>query len=231
MPRNLRFRILRHQKHAEQLGGFGSTWTNQNTLFLNLPVDQLLAITAYGEAASEGAEGMMAVLNVIKNRTKENQFYDSEIYNLTRSAYHAVILKPKQFSMFNIGNAVRPIAERMANNFYSEVSSNSTLAQAYQLAQMLVSGQLADNTGNSQYYHATYVSPSWASSYALMGQIGQHLFYSTNPQQASVQQTSVQWTAEEIPTVPIEAGLGGGFGNILIVGIAMGLIGLMIFRR
>ncbi len=156
-----------------------SSWSDQNSLFLSTPVDRLLAITAYGEAASDGAEGMMAVLNVIRNRALSvSQFGDAEIYSLTGSPYHAVILKKAQFSMYNIGNAVRPTAERMANNFDSEVQSNATLNQAYGLVTMLINGQLADNTGGATYYHATYVSPSWASAMTLLGQVGSQLFYS-----------------------------------------------------
>ena len=81
-----------------------STWTDQNTIFLNLPTNQFLAIIAYGEAANQGVEGMMAVINTVCNRTLDQQFYDMEIYNLTGDAYKAVGLKPCQFSMFNSGH-------------------------------------------------------------------------------------------------------------------------------
>jgi hypothetical protein len=40
-----------------------STWSDQNSIFLNLPTDQFLAIIAYGEAANQGAEGMIKELN------------------------------------------------------------------------------------------------------------------------------------------------------------------------
>lgn len=158
-----------------------STWTDKNILFLSLPVDQLLAITAYGEAASEGGEGMMAVLNVIRNRAANVEvFGDREILNLTGSPYHAVILKEKQFSMYNLGTISRQIAEDLARNFDSKILSNSILQTAYNLAQMLLSGQLADNTGGADYYHATYVSPSWAPKMYKTVQIGRHIFYASS---------------------------------------------------
>lgn len=154
---------------------------SDNQLFLSLPTEKLLAITAYGEAGGEGAEGMMAVLNVIRNRTADlSQYGDSNVYAVTGDPYKAVILKDKQFSMFNIGDPVRTIAERLATNFDSEVQTNSALSQAYSLSQMLTQGTLADNTGGADHYHATYVMPSWAASMAVTGQIGNHIFYSAS---------------------------------------------------
>ncbi len=81
-----------------------SKWVDQNGIFLSLPTDQFLSILAYGEAASDGAEGEMAVLNVVRNRALDKSFYDMEIYNLTGDTYKAVGLKACQFSMFNNGS-------------------------------------------------------------------------------------------------------------------------------
>ena len=206
-----------------------STWVNQNAIFLSLPIEQLLAITAYGEAASEGAEEMMGVLNVVNNRASNvTMFGDTEIYNLTGSPYHAVVLKQKQFSMFNIGNTVRPTAERMASNFETEVMSNGILGQAYDLAIMLLNSQLSDNTGGATYYHATYVNPSWASSMTMLGKIGNHVFYSS-PRSiiASLLPSSYVRGSGESQS-QVEMGIqAAGFGNIawfLIIGAGIGII-------
>ncbi len=218
-----------------------STWSDQNSLFLSLPVDRLLAITAYGEAASEGAEGMSAVLNVIRNRASlVSQFGDSEIYSITGSPYHAVVLKKAQFSMYNIGNAVRPTAERMANNFDSEVQSNSKLNQAYSIVTMLLNGQLADNTGGATYYHATYVSPSWASTMALLGQIGNHLFYSPpgvalasiSPPTSVASDVPVEYAIEEAQPQYLLAGFDiNSIMWFLIIGAGVGILIELIRRR
>jgi hypothetical protein len=212
-----------------------STWSDQNQTFINLPVDQLLAITGYGEAASEGAEGIIGVLNVIRNRAANvSQFGDAEIYSLTGSAYHAVILKKAQFSMYNIGNTVRPIAERMATNFDSEVQSNSNLNQAYNLALMLLNGQLADNTGGATYYHATYVSPSWTSAMALLGQIGNHLFYSPSgvTLASALPPSSLISPAEEEQPQVLEAGFQiENIAWFLIIGAGIGIFIELIRRR
>ena len=148
-----------------------------NEKFYRLPVEQLLALTAYGEAGNEGDQGMAAVLNVIRNRTQSWEFIDPAIYNQTGSVYHAVILKPKQFSMYNPDDPVRPIAEQIASNFEVELSRNSKLERAYQLALNMLSGNFPDNTMGATYYHADYVYPIWASVIPLIGKIGRHIFY------------------------------------------------------
>ena len=156
-----------------------STWTNQNRLFLDLPTDQFLTILAYGEAGNQGAEGMMAVLNVVRNRTLDRQFYDEEIYAMTNDPYKAVGLKKWQFSMFNLNDPVRVTAEKIANNFQSYLS-NSAIQQAHELSRMAIAGTLEDNTGGSQFYFnpaGVIQEPQWASVIPFIGQIGDHLFF------------------------------------------------------
>ena len=151
-------------------------------IFYPIPADELLALTAYGEAASEGAEGMMAVINVVLNRMKDMSSYaDSTILSQTGSAYHAVVLKPYQFSAFNATDPVRAKLESLLKTFTTSVNSNTTLNQAYQLAQLAVQGQLADNTGGATHYHTTAVAPSWSKTIDYIGQLGNHLFYSALP--------------------------------------------------
>lgn len=151
-----------------------------NEIFLTLTPEQLLALTAYGEAASEGGEGMMAVLNVIINRASYPDTYaDMDVLNAGYSIWHAVTLNPKQFSAFNIGDPVRQKLINLASDFQGSVLNNSILGQAYNLAQMAVTGSLQDNTGGATNYHATYVNPGW--SMERIGQIGNHIFYSALP--------------------------------------------------
>jgi hypothetical protein len=153
-----------------------------NEVFYQLSADKLVALTAYGEAASEGAQGLMAVINVIANRTRDpNQFADQNILASTGSVYHAVILKEGQFSVYNASDPQRPKMIQIAQNFDSYANTNKVLNQAYQLSQMLFLGTLEDNTGGATHYHATYVSPSWAATIPFVGQIGNHLFYSVYP--------------------------------------------------
>lgn len=200
------------------------TWAERNRIFLSLPVAKLLAITAYGEAAGEGGEGMLAVLNVIRNRTQYlNEFGDTNIYNLTSSPYHAVILKPYQFSMYNIRDPVRNIAERIGSNFDAEVNVNQSLSVAYNLAQMLLANAVNDNTGGATHYHATSVTPAWSKTMPVTGQIGRHIFYASRPVAPPSVLTAGIIPEEEI--APMEAGLGvSSIAWILVLGIISGII-------
>lgn len=155
---------------------------NGNEIFLGLAPEQLLALAAYGEAASEGGEGMMAVLNVIINRANYPDTYaDADILYSGYNVWYAVTLKPKQFSAFNIGDPVRQKLVNFANDFQGSTLSNTVLGQAYNLAQMAVMGTLQDNTGGATNYHATSILPPWAGTMDKIGQIGNHIFYSALP--------------------------------------------------
>ena len=199
-----------------------STWVEQNKLFLNLPTDQFLTIMAYGEAGNQGAEGMMAVLNVIRNRTLDRSYYDEEIYAMTNDAYKAVGLKKWQFSMFNLNDPVRVTAEKIANNFQGYLS-NPTIQQAYELSQMAIAGTLEDNTAGAQFYFnpaGVTQEPQWASVIPFIGQIGDHLFFGSGISAAvesvvaSIEETATEalGVMKQYPniTVLILAGLGVG---------------------
>jgi hypothetical protein len=183
-----------------------SKWSDQNEVFMALPADQLVAITAYGEAGNQGGEGMMAVINVIENRASRPQNYaDAEILALTQSPWHGVILKYKQFSMYNLNDPVRQKALNWAANFGNLTQTNSIFNQAYQLAQMAVNGTLEDNTGGATHYHATYVTPSWASILPVTGQIGDHIFYQEFPIIARIKQAVEEAVASVSETVQTAA--------------------------
>jgi len=182
-------------------------WIDNVRTFLKVPVDKLLAITAYGEARGEGTEGMMAVLNVIRNRAREVGTYgDQSIYSETGSAYHAVILAKKQFSMYNLDDPQRTTAANIAKNWDYYYSNYPILQTAYDLSRKLVAGMLPDNTGRSTHYHAAYVRPSWASQLTMTGQIGGHIFYTAKayiPPEALPEPTVTAYAPE--PTVPVQA--------------------------
>ncbi len=152
---------------------------SSNAKFYSLTPQKLLALTAYGEAGGEGNEGMIAAMNVVKNRVLSNSanVLDANVLSVTKSKYHAVILKPYQFSIYNSNDGFRSRAEQIADNWNSEIKKYPVLDKAYTLAGKILSGSIADNTQGATYYHANYVTPSWASSIPYIGQIGNHVFY------------------------------------------------------
>lgn len=204
-----------------------STWTDQNRIFLNLPTNQFLTIMAYGEAGNQGAEGMMAVLNVIRNRTLDRSYYDEEIYGMTNDAYKAVGLKKWQFSMFNLNDPVRANSEKIANNFQSYLS-NSAIQQAYNLSQMAIAGTLEDNTNGAQFYFnpaGVTSEPSWASMIPFIGQIGDHLFFGSGVSAAvetviaTIEETAGEAVTvmKEHPNITVLVLAGLGVGILLVM--------------
>jgi len=201
-----------------------STWSDQNLLFINLPTAQLLAILGYGEAGNQGSDGIMAVINVVRNRTLDRQYYDMDIYALTNDAYKAVALKKWQFSMFNMDDPVRVIAERIARDFSGNYSSKPSLQQAYLLAQMAIDGTLEDNTGGAQfYYNPAGVSqePQWASVIPFLTQIGDHIFFGSGIS-AAVQSavTTIEESASQAIGVMKEY---TGVEILVLAGLGVGL--------
>ena len=205
-----------------------STWIDSNRLFLNLPTDQFLTIMAYGEAGNQGAEGMMGVLNVIRNRTLGRSYYDTEIMSLTGDAYKAVGLKKWQFSMFNLNDPVRVTAERIANDFNSFLISNAAVRQAYELSQMTINGTLEDNTYGAQFYFnpaGVTTEPQWASVIPFIGQIGDHLFFGSGVSAAvetviaSIEETAGEaiTVMKENPNITVLVLAGLGVGILLVM--------------
>ena len=206
-----------------------SAWSDQNQLFINIPTQDLLTIVAYGEAGNQGAEGLAAVINVIRNRTLDQSFYDMDIFNITGGdAYKAVILKKWQFSMFLTTDPVRAKAENWAQSLQIALSGNVAFQQAYNLAGMALQGSLEDNTGGSTYYFnpaGVTQEPQWASVIPFITQIGDHLFFGTgisaavSSLTATVQETAGQaiTAMQESPNISILVLAGIGAGLLLVL--------------
>lgn len=211
-----------------------------NKIFTSLPPEKLLALAAWGEAANEGVDGMMAVINVIINRTRKPSTYADAAISSISSIWHGVVLKAKQFSCFNSTDPQRVKLEQMASAFDSYTASDSRLMQAYNLAQMAVTGLLADNTGGAtHYFNPSIVFPSWASTLAFIGNIGHHAFYSAYAVTERLRQgyqaaaTTVTEISEDISTGYdiIEDVIEKNPTTTLLILMGIGFAGSMIIRR
>lgn len=150
--------------------------------FLKISPDKLLALAIYSEASGEGYDGMIAVGNVIKNRTKNlATFGDKKILAQTRSPYHAVILRPWQFTAFMSGQAGNSRIKKIAANFNAEYSRNEALYEAYEIAIGLMYDRIGDTTDDSLYFHRVGLKVPWASKVLYTGVQGKHVFYSAIP--------------------------------------------------
>jgi len=123
----------------------------------------VLARTAWGEARSEGAAGMQAVLNVIMNRARIGGWWGDDPVE--------VATKPWQFSAWNKNDPNR-------GRLLSVTTADPKFREALALAARAVAGTLPDITGGATHYYADYIAkPTWAAKMTKTATIGRHLFY------------------------------------------------------
>jgi hypothetical protein len=157
---------------------------------------RLLAATMWAEARSEGEHGMRAVAHVIVNRVGRRFGGDVE----------TVILAPKQFSAWNIGDPNRPLAQNP--EAYATPGANlQTWETAQRVAREVLAGQSADPTEGALFYHARAIRPWWSRYGEGRREIGAHVFYRDVPdrprrrraQVTPVSDTRVTGTIGEAP--------------------------------
>lgn len=137
----------------------------QNVVPLHAGDVSTLAKVLWGEARSEGTDGMEAVAWVVVNRVRQpgTRFPDTVT---------AVCRQPFQFSCFNTSD---PNAKLCA----AVNESDASYALALWVAASVLTGQVPDPTHGAQYYHTVGMKqyPAWASKMQLVVTLGHHRFY------------------------------------------------------
>lgn len=107
---------------------------------------EILARTLLAEAGNQGANGMMAVGEVIANRLKSGKW---------GSTLGDVILAPGQFSAWNgvTGYANGKQGQDMLNIRPRDID--------YQIADSVINGTYKPQTNDALNYYANYVDPDW----------------------------------------------------------------------
>ena len=127
-----------------------------------------LALNIYYEARSSNRADRMAVADVVLNRVNHT-YYPNTVCE--------VVQQGKQYAD---GRMVR---NRCQFSWYCDGKSDwptnmDAWVEAQQIAyNMLVHNDARGITEGATHYHATYVSPQWARDFALVGRIGEHIFY------------------------------------------------------
>jgi len=148
----------------------GNTISTATPVVLNEDEVRLLAATVWGEARSEGEDGMRAVAHVMVNRIGPRFGEDLA----------TVILSPRQFSVWNNGDPNRRTVINLARD-PSSISTDPQWIVADQIAREVLSGQSVDPTGGALFYHTRAVRPRWARIGQGRQVIGQHIFYADVP--------------------------------------------------
>lgn len=125
---------------------------------------ELLARTIQAEAGGEGLKGMTAVGAVMNNRVAAGGKYGDGI--------RGVILKPGQFSAWN------GITGYAGGQGGLDMASITPSQHAYQVADMVLSGNIPDPTnGATHYYNPAAANPKWGTrSGNQFNRIGNHVF-------------------------------------------------------
>jgi spore germination cell wall hydrolase CwlJ-like protein len=157
---------------------------NPQTAAVNDADVHLLAATAWAEARSEGELGMRAVAHVIVNRIGE-RFGDD---------LQTVILSPKQFSAWNLGDPNRPLAQN-PERYATDGADKETWDTALTVARQVLSGQSVDPTNGALFYHTRAVHPMW-DRYGVGRQvIGAHVFFHDVAEGERMRTASIKMTA------------------------------------
>ncbi|WP_439651990.1 cell wall hydrolase [Pelagibacterium xiamenense] len=130
-----------------------------------------LAQAVYHESRGEPEEGQWAVASVILNRVESARYPDSVCGVVFQNAH---MRNRCQFSFACDG---RPDDGGYGNiiDRQSWVKSHVIALAAYD--QFLEGDTPAEGLETAMHFHTTSVSPSWASAYAQVAAIGNHIFY------------------------------------------------------
>ena len=129
---------------------------------------ECLVEAIYHEARGEEFIGMLAVAGVVLTR-KESSKYPNTICEVVHQAkkYKGKIIRNRcQFSYYCDGKR-------------EEFKDVASALLAMDVAEMSLMGIQLKQTVGCTHYHASYVTPRWASDphFKAMGQVGAHVFY------------------------------------------------------
>jgi len=142
-------------------------------LFLLIPTAKAddfncLVEALYHEARSESMLAMLSVANVILTR-KESSNYPNTICKVVHQGKYWKGKPIKDKCHFSYWCDGRP--ERFTDM--------AGLIKSINVAEMSLKGIQVKQTVGSTHYHASYVTPRWASNpnFKSLGQVGTHIFY------------------------------------------------------
>ncbi|MDR1266898.1 MAG: cell wall hydrolase [Holosporales bacterium] len=126
----------------------------------------ILARTIYGEARGEfsktGMSSLIAIANVVVNRSKRKIFWGGSIRD--------ICLQPKQFSCWNRDDFNLSIIKKV-------VRSEKLFDLCWMVAQNVLEEKWPDLTKGADHYHAFSATPHWAIGKTPSVILGCHVFY------------------------------------------------------
>ena len=165
-------------EHLEHINQIYAVDTTQNISYTDQTKQEsvvCLAKNAYFEARNQSVLSQIAVSQVVMNRVKSPDYpntvcgvvYEAQLSNWYKVKMDKEVpIKNKcQFSWYCDGKSDEP-------------ESNTSWDESVYLSLLIYSEELTiDVTEGALWYHATYVSPSWAEHYEKTVRINDHIFY------------------------------------------------------
>ena len=142
-----------------------------------------LAENIYHEARDQGTAGWLAVASVTLNRVTDDRFPNS-ICGVVFQAETKESWTTKGKDVPEIERVFYPVRHRCQFSWYcdgkaDDINHISIYLEIMSFTQLLLSSQMMmfDITDGATFYHADYVTPSWARSKIKTIEIGDHIFY------------------------------------------------------
>ena len=142
-----------------------------------------LAENIYHEARDQGTAGWLAVSAVTLNRVTDDRFPDT-ICGVVFQAETKESWTTKGKDVPDIERVFYPVRHRCQFSWYcdgkaDDINHISIYLEIMSFTQLLLSSQMMmfDITDGATFYHADYVTPSWAKSKIKTIEIGDHIFY------------------------------------------------------
>ena len=134
-----------------------------------------LADNVYFEARNQTAKGMIGVALTTRNRVSDSRYPHS---------YCEVVQQGPTKPSWKDTNVNVPIRHRCQFSWYCDGKSDDILyhdRDIYEFARTIAfkvyHGHLNDFTNGATHYHATYVTPAWATTKTQTIVIDDHIFY------------------------------------------------------
>ena len=143
---------------------------------------QCLALNMYHEARGQGSAGLLAVSSVVLNRVRDKRF-PNDICEVIEQGPTRESWKTRQ-TPDPLDAVFYPIKNRCQFSWYCDGKSDipkdvKTYERLLTIAKSIVYNKFdfIDITDGATFYHADYVTPSWAKTKIKTVEIQDHIFY------------------------------------------------------
>jgi N-acetylmuramoyl-L-alanine amidase len=150
----------------------------------NVKSAECLAMNMYHEARGQGVAGVLAVSFVVLNRVKDNRFPNTICEVVEDGPVRESWKTRKDKNLSPIMRKYYPIKHRCQFSWWCDGISDvpkdkKTYQKLLKISQGIIDQKypLVDITDGALFYHADYVTPSWAKTKVKTVEIQDHIFY------------------------------------------------------